>query len=191
MTKTESSAVPVSARPGTVTNLRWADKTHYGDSYRRDLFEQYRIIVEMADNHSTRRSQANEFFLLACTAVLSVTGVFSGLATGVGVQISAIIVAMLSAVGLVFSIVWFFTLRTYRALNSAKYKLILEIEQSLPVNPYETEWQMVGASDRTPRAGIWSRHRQLTSLESFVPVLFGVLFLALAIWSGRTILPGT
>ncbi len=46
----------------------------YGSKYKDDLFEQYKLYVEMADRVSERRSTANNFFLAANTLLISVFG---------------------------------------------------------------------------------------------------------------------
>jgi hypothetical protein len=167
--------------------LRWADKRSYGESFQKDLVDQYRLLVEMADNLSARRTNANEFFLLACTALLSVAGAVTGLANGSSNSAYPAVVVILSSVGGVFAVVWMFTLQTYARLNSVKYSLVVEMERRLPVNPYEAEWEVLGATDRVHRAGVWTRHRRLTSLERLVPLVFGALFVLLAIWSARAV----
>lgn len=46
----------------------------YGD----DLFEQYKLYVEMADRVSERRATANNFFLTANTLLVSIFGAIIG-----------------------------------------------------------------------------------------------------------------
>lgn len=39
---------------------------------------------------------------------------------------------------------WYRLIRSYKDLNTAKFKVIHEIEQKLPCAPYDLEWEKVG-----------------------------------------------
>jgi hypothetical protein len=43
---------------------------------------------------------------------------------------------------------WYRLVRSYKDLNSAKFKVIHEIEKSLPISPYDAEWEAVGSIGR-------------------------------------------
>ncbi len=71
-----------------------------------------------------------------------------------------------SAAGVVVSYVWYRLVRSYRDLNSAKFKVVHEIESLLPIRPYDAEWTVLGrGKDRT-------KYLKVTRLESVVPWVF-------------------
>jgi hypothetical protein len=151
----------------------------YGEAeekYRTAILEQYKIYVEMADRVSARRALANTFFLTLNTAVLALIGTawkdgFSG---------STWLLALpLVALGGQCA-AWFWIVRSYRQLNSAKYAVIGALEEQLPASPYwKAEWTALG------RGVIKSRYWPLTHLEQWLPVLFaasyGSIFVALVL----------
>ncbi len=148
----------------------------YGDNYRPHLLEQYKLYVEMADRVSQRRATANTFFLTLNTGLL-------GLATGLaGFSFDAAQIWAISwgaaIFGLGFSYVWWRILESYRQLNSAKYKVVGDLEAKLPVAPYDDEWEKVGRGNN-PKL-----YLQLTVVEARVPRLFGLGYFMVAIVAG-------
>ena len=107
------------------------EKLHDNAEYDKMLFDQYKLYVELADRISQRRSIANSFFVTANTALLAVT---SWIHDGVGNYI-----IIISAVGILFSLFWFFLINSYKQLNSGKFKVIHEIETKLPLNLFSYE----------------------------------------------------
>lgn len=154
-------------------NLARQPQEEYGESYRPHLLEQYKLYVEMADRVSQRRATANTFFLTLNTALF-------GFATGLAgfsfaeAQISAISCGI-AIFGIGFSYVWWRILESYRQLNSAKYKVVHDLESILPVAPYDDEWEKVGRGDN-PKL-----YLQLTIVEARVPKLFMLGYSTLAI----------
>ena len=135
----------------------------YSDTlYRIHLFEQYKLYVEMADRISQRRGFANILFLTLNTGVLAALSTIVEKSAGManqGIQLVALI-------GLVFScIAWRSLIRSYRQLNTAKYKIIGAYERMLPSSPYfNAEWNALGEGvDRT-------KYTPLTVVESYLPV---------------------
>src|ERR1700733_11254577 len=114
-----------------------------GSTYPRNekdqnhLFEQYKLYVEMADRISARRQTANSYFLTVNTALLS----FVGWLTEKG---PTDYLWLLGVVGAALSYLWYRLIRSFGDLNTAKYLVIHEIEQRLPLRPYDAEWQAVG-----------------------------------------------
>ena len=145
-------------------NLERETQEQYGDTYRPHLLEQYKLYVEMADRVSQRRATANTFFLTLNTALFSLATAVTGFSFGEP-QISAIS-GGIAIFGIGFSYVWWRILESYRQLNSAKYKVVHDLESMLPVAPYDDEWEKVGRGDN-PRL-----YLQLTVVEARVSKLF-------------------
>src|SRR3954451_9282604 len=89
--------------------------------------ELYKLAVEMADRISARRGLANSFFLTVNTGLAALLG-------GTNLRWYA------AAGGLVLAGTWWWMLQSYRALNRAKFQVITELEQRLPVRLYDDEW---------------------------------------------------
>jgi drug/metabolite transporter (DMT)-like permease len=108
---------------------------------RRPLLQQYGIYVEMADRISGRRMLANTFFLTLNTAVFTVFGVlWETKPSGSFAWLTFPLVALLIQCGS-----WYWILRSYRQLNSAKYTVIGALEERLPASPYwRAEWKVLG-----------------------------------------------
>jgi len=110
------------------------------DDYRKVLFrdqddypaeklldhriEQYKLYLEMADRISTRRQTANSFFLTLNTALVALA---SYLSLGAEQKRWYWLVAV---AGIALSYMWYRLVRSYKDLNTAKFKVIHEIESS-------------------------------------------------------------
>ena len=137
------------------------------DGYRTAVLEQYKIYVEMADRVSARRGTSNTFFLTLNTIIFTAIGVFwQGPPIG---SAWLLVVPWLVLVGQCLS--WFWLLRSYRQLNSAKYKVIGLLEERLPASPYwRAEWSVL-AFGRDP-AVYWP----LSHIEQWIPALFAAAY---------------
>ena len=132
------------------------------------ILEQYKTCVEMADRVSARRATANTFFLSLNTAVFTVIGVIADLhpRTSKGFLLFPLVALLAECAR------WYWLLRSYRQLNSAKYAVIGAMEERLPASPFWSgEWWALGEG-RDPR-----RYWPLTHIERWVPVLFAGAYL--------------
>jgi hypothetical protein len=139
------------------------------DSGSPTVLEQYKIYVEMADRVSARRGLANTFFLTLNTAVFTVVGVFwqhpPGTTRGL------LVVPWFALV--VQCLAWFWLLRSYRQLNTAKYAVVGALEERLPASPYwRAEWVALGEG-RDP-----SRYWPLSHVEQWIPIIFALVYTA-------------
>jgi hypothetical protein len=153
--------------------LRVAE-AEYGSLYSQHLFDQYKLMVEMADRVSARRMQANTFFLTVNTALLAV---FASLVKEE--VLFGFVGALPIGALLILCYVWWRIVFSYQQLNSGKFRVIHQLEQQLPVAPYAAEWIAVGEG-KDPK-----RYLPLTHVENWVPRLFGLLYLLLllAVWN--------
>jgi hypothetical protein len=68
---------------------------------------------------------------------------------------------------------WFYLVRSYDLLNSAKYKVVGELEERLPASPYwRAEWWALGEGKD------WTKYWPLTHIERWIPILFASLYVA-------------
>lgn len=142
--------------------------------YKEHLLEQYKVYVEMADRISARRNLANVFFLSLHTIIFTALG-FS-LEKIELINPKWLLLFPIFGI-LVFCWVWWRLVNSYRCLNTAKYKVIGELEKELPKSPYwSMEWKELGEGKDS------SKYVPLTSTENWVPFVFGFLYVCLAVY---------
>ena len=136
-------------------------------TYESAVLEQYRLYVEMADRVSARRGLANSFFLTLNTGIFTLIAAFGKPPPeGTGWWLAIPLVAIL---GQWFA--WFYLVRSYRLLNSAKYQVVGALEERLPASPFwGAEWWALG--EGKDRARYWP----LSHIEQWVPILFGLAY---------------
>jgi hypothetical protein len=138
-------------------------------AYQAAVLEQYKMYVEMADRISVRRGLTNTFFLTLNTAIFAIVGVFWK--DRPDAQVWWLVFPLLVVLGQCFA--WFYLVRFYRLLNTAKYEVIGALEERMPASPYwRTEWLALGEG-KDPKL-YWP----LTHIEKWIPILFAVLYLA-------------
>ena len=107
----------------------------------------------MADRISGRRALANTFFLTMNTVVFTMIGVLWTRNPGSGTWV--LVFPLIVLVTQCFT--WFWIIRSYRQLNTAKFAVIGAIEAQLPLSPYwRAEWTALGEG-RDP-ARYWCAH---------------------------------
>jgi len=143
----------------------------YGQKYQDHLIEQYKLYVEMADRMSNKRTQTNSFFLGLCTALIAGGAAVYG--KGYTGPTVVILIALLAILVLCYT--WWRLIISYRQLNSAKYRIIVLLERHLPAAPYSREWNILGEG-KSPEL-----YRPLSGLECWVPLMFAILFVLLAV----------
>lgn len=132
-------------------------------------FEMYKLAVEMADRISARRMLANTFFVTMNTGLAALLGAhpFQWYVAGAGI---------------VLSIVWWALLKSYRDLNTAKYKVILAMEDRLPARIFADEWAslkrepMKLALKRSTLKERFTEYWELGSVERIIPWVFAVIY---------------
>lgn len=133
----------------------------YGEHYKPHLLEQYKLYVEMADRISARRQTANSFFLSVNTAIIALIGYINFAS-----KTTTNFYWLVSLAGMVLCYMWYRLIRSYKGLNSAKFKVIHEIEQKLPFAPYDTEWDKAGRG-KDPKL-----YLPCTHIEMVIPWVF-------------------
>lgn len=131
---------------------------HYSRKDTSILLEQYKIITASADKITDKRQNANKFYLGINSFIFAVSGYFTT------TKIS-IVPLLISTIGFLISIVWHQNINSFKRLNSAKFKVIHEMESHLPANVYRKE-------DEYLQKGYY----KLTSVEKWVPLIFGVSY---------------
>lgn len=138
------------------------------ERYQAAVLDQWKIYVEMADRISSRRGLTNTFFLTLNTAIFTAIGV-AGKGTS-GVSSWLLVFPLIVVLGECAA--WWWLVRSYRQLNSAKFKVVGALEERLPASPYwRAEWVALGEGED------WRKYLPVTHLEQWIPILFAGVYL--------------
>ena len=129
-----------------------------------EFIELYKLHAEFADRVSQRREGANRLY----------TGLLTGLAAAVGavfqlapsnepIDATFLIGGIL---GTMLSVSWYIVIRSYRQLNSGKFKALLELEKHLAYPFFTREWELLKEGTD------YRRYWQLTNVETSLPSIF-------------------
>jgi len=138
------------------------------------VLDLYKLGAELADRVSARRATANSFFLTVQTTLIAVIGLIAPGLTKQSIWTGAIA----TAGGVLLSITWWLSLRSYRELNSAKFDVLHAVEANLPVRLFKDEWDALQA-----RPSSWRkpRYSELGRIERLVPWVFALLWIGLLV----------
>lgn len=105
----------------------------YGPNFQDHLLEQYKLYVESAQRISERRLHSGNFFLAINSSLVAIFGIalssFGKHRWNVAIPITGILV----------SFVWLRIVKSYKDLNTAKFKVIHEFETHLPAALFNYE----------------------------------------------------
>lgn len=156
------------------------DRQNYGENFQSHLLEQYKLYVEMADRISARRVQMNSFYISLISgllALLSIFGnkeIFSNFQDG---RWQNIVVLLIGLVGITLCFVWYSNIRSYRQINSVKFKVIHEIEKHMPFSIYEREWEILKKDKK------YKGYLEQTVVEKYIPFILAIPYLIIIIYS--------
>ena len=143
-------------------------KESYGDSFVSDLLEQYKLYVQSAENVSSRRVISNRYLLTINAALVALYGLQSA-NFGQGYW-----TLLIPVIGIPVSLLWYLIIKSHADLNRIKFRLIHELEQHLPAALYKYEWHLA-------QEGKGKTYRAVTTIERWIPILFAVLHVVLAV----------
>lgn len=142
---------------------------------KRELLEMYKLHVEMADRVSQRREGSNRLFVTLLSAIMVL--VAAVMRFGHGTMPTNLAVPVVAATGFLLALAWYFTIRSYRQLNTGKFEVIHEMEERLPFSFYKREWEVL--EEGKNRGKYW----KLTVVETLGPMIFAILFVVIGILS--------
>lgn len=149
----------------------------YSLDRRKIMFEQYKLFQGSAEKISDRRAAANTFFLTINTGLITASGIGNLVKTEADNKIFLLFIAIISFSAIFMCITWYRLLSSYSSLNSAKFKIINKIEESLPLRPFFTEWQILseGKFDKL--------HKPFNKIEKNIPLIYGILHILIILIS--------
>lgn len=137
------------------------------------LFRQYQVCVDMADRISQRRMSTNKFYSALVSAILTI--ILSIFKDDLLSKSNYVVLFLFGILGVSICIIWFFNIKSYQTLNSAKFKIILEQEKQLDYQAFLKEWEILD-SGKNPH-----KHITLSKIESYVPFILSLPFVAMVI----------
>lgn len=128
----------------------------YGSEFNEHILEQWKTCVEMANCNSERRLTSNNIFIAINAAIIALTSFTPDCKS-----------IVMSIVGIVVSIIWIYSIGSYKELNRVKYQIINELERILPASPYKYEWYLINKE---------GKYKRFTKLENILPCIFIILY---------------
>lgn len=145
----------------------------YGDKYIEHLLEQYKVYVSSAEKISDRRQKANEFFLALNSGLVTLLGFVIG---RISTNVNVTVIGLAAVAGIIMCYLWYRIVRSYKGLNSGKFKVIHAIESRLPLALYDTEWEILEKGKN--KKIYWP----FSHIELWVPWIFICIYLFLIIF---------
>ena len=146
----------------------------YGESFKAGLLEQYKLYVQSAENVSARRVASNRYLLTLNAALVALYGGLQSAGLGQNYWLLSVPVT-----GMLASFLWYQIIKSYRDLNTVKFKVIHELEQHLPAALFRYEWELA-------EHGQGKSYNPVTHIEQWLPLAFCALHLILAVIIGLT-----
>lgn len=144
------------------------DKDKNEDSnYENHYLEQYRMYLHIYNSTNDRANKSNDFFLGLNTAIIGVLGY---LETKNLADSNSVIFLFAPFVGIAICYCWYQIIISYKNINRAKFKVIHNIEEKLPLSLFKTEWELLGRGQNE------LIYRKLSSIEKKIPIIFIVLY---------------
>jgi hypothetical protein len=151
--------------------LQSRNSADYGDKYQDHLLEQYKLFVETSQHVSDKRQNANNYLL---TLNSSLVTLFVTFLSTFGHHRWNVLIPI---AGLLVCFIWHSLVESYKDLNAAKFRVIHELEEQLPVALFRYEWHVCGKGKDK------DKYVPLTQLERWIPWMFGILYVALGLYA--------
>ena len=145
------------------------------DPEQSELIEIYKLHSELADRVSSRREGANRLYV----SLLVGLGVFvvALLRFGVGDASEHIVLGLIGFFGMLLSMSWFFVIRSYKQLNTEKFRVLHDLETKLPYQFFTLEWDPEAEGSKS------NKYWKLTDVERTLPFIFLILFFGVSIYA--------
>lgn len=125
------------------------------------LLNQWQTCVEMANEISHRRDTMNNLFVTINIALIAMISYVWSIKT-----------IFVSLIGIVFCIVWIRFIINFKMLNEEKFKIINEMENQLPVKPFNNEWNKLQSN---------KKYTDGTTIEYILPSTFIIAYIIISI----------
>lgn len=140
------------------------------DNKQQELLEIYKLHAELADSVSRQRDTANRFYFLVMSGLSVLFSALSQRRNGIPLEYLMVGFGFL---GTLLASVWCVIIHSYQQLNSGKFDVLQKLEKRLAYPFFKREWELL--REGTERKTYW----KLTVVETFVPAIFFICFVAL------------
>ncbi len=130
-----------------------------------EYLQLYKLHAEFADRVSQRREGANRLYTGLLTGLMVVVSALLSL----GPSSESVNVALFMGCGIfgmILSASWVIVIRSYRQLNTGKFKALLELEKHLSYPFFAREWELLH------QGRDFRRYWKLTVVETVLPITF-------------------
>lgn len=139
-----------------------------GDPFASHLLEQYKLYVQSVEDVSVRRVASNRYLLTINAELVALYGLQSA-NFGQGYW-----TLLIPVMGIPVSLLWYLIIKSHADLNRIKFDVVREFEQHLPAAMYKYEWRLA-------EEGRGTTYSAVTKIERWIPFLFAILHVGLAI----------
>ena len=145
------------------------------DPRQSELLEVYKLHAELADRVSQRREGANRIYVSLLVGIVVFLGAL--LRFGIGEVPMETVLCSLGGFGALLSLSWYVVIRSYRQLNSGKFRALHELEKKLVYPFFKREWELLAEGKKI------SRYWKLTVVEVSLPIVFFALFVGVIVYA--------
>lgn len=133
--------------------------------------EIYKLHSDLAERVSQRRESSNRLYVsLTVGIVVFIASLFRFSPSG---NPEAWLVASVSGTGILLSMVWWVNIRSYKQLNSEKFRVLRDLEKELVFAFFTEEWDPKSEGRKS------NRYLRLTHVEAALPITFALMFASL------------
>lgn len=142
-----------------------------------DLFEQYKLYLELTDKTTERRLQTNRFYITIISFLFAILGFKSTLLC----SFCKIIPLLIPILGIILSFNWLEKIKTFKNLMKIKFELIIQLEEKLNLELYKLEKQELEKTKNKLFSDIESNLPKITAII-FGAVLLSSVFSCFPLW---------
>jgi len=135
-------------------------------------FDLYKFYVEQAEKVSLKRADTNRYLLTVNTFLI---GLFS-ISTNFEAFAKPLWNYLVPASGALICLTWYIMIKSYSNLNSAKFKVIHKMEESMEFRPFTMEWMFAAQ-------GKGKAYKPISKVEPNIPLIFLALYVFAAIFA--------
>ena len=141
---------------GIILKIGWVEFNMKSSDYK---FEQYKILVNSAEDNSNKRITQNNIYLTLNLAFLSYI---------ISSKSDITYTILTSIIGITICVIWFLTISNYCKRNKVKFNIINEIENDFS-DLYKEEWKRI------------SILTSLSTYEKLISIVFIIIYIVIPI----------
>lgn len=148
------------------------DENDSSDADRTEVIDQYTTYVNTTLNVSNRRMRNNRFYVLLLSGTLAILSVLAD--TQIIEEAGLLLAGLL---GFALCVLWYLSIVSYKQLNSGKYEVITSMEEDLPAEPFDDEWEVLDEGQN------WRTYITHTRVERKIPGVLAIPYLLISIYA--------